>query len=135
MTIFRALMANRASRMSPTYVQALNGIEVEFHGETMVIEKWRSLVDALYMPQDPQNDPGLTHWSERTTDRLTDLLLEMGETLGYHFDEVTVRRNVYYPAGWDVAEVEQVKLRQAAVKVFEGEKPLKVEITGESQPK
>ena len=30
-------------------------------------------------------------------------------------------------------EEEQTKLRQAAVKVFEGEKPLKVEITGQNQ--
>ncbi|MGB7435847.1 MAG: DUF6680 family protein, partial [Candidatus Acidiferrum sp.] len=51
--IFRALMANRSSRLSPAYVQALNGIETEFFGETKVIEAWRGLLDQLYTPHDP----------------------------------------------------------------------------------
>jgi hypothetical protein len=129
--IFRTLMANRASRMSQPFVQALNGIEVEFHGRTRVIEAWRSLNEHLYTPNDPVGDPNLVRWQERTTDRLTSLLAAMGESLDYHFDEVTLRRNVYYPTGWTTTEVEQIKLRQAAIKVFEGEKALKVEITGE----
>jgi hypothetical protein len=126
--IFRSLMANRASRLSQNYVQALNGIEVEFHGETKVIEKWRSLMDYLNTPQDPANDPNLARWTERVTDGLTSLLLEMGESLGYHFDAVTIKRNAYYPVAWNTTEIEWAKFRQAAVKVLEAEKPIKVEV-------
>jgi hypothetical protein len=127
--IFRNLMANRASRLSQNYVQALNGIEVEFHGETKVIEKWRSLVDHLYTQHDAVSDPNSIRWNDRVTELLGELLYEMAETLGYHFDKVTLKRNVYFPAGWNTIEIEQAKLRQAAVKVFEGEKPLKIEVT------
>src|ERR1700693_5539545 len=132
--IFRNLMANRASRLSAAYVQALNGIETEFYGETKVIEAWRGLLDQLYTPHDPVGDPNLTRWNERLTDLLTTLLLQMAESLDYHFDRVTLKRNAYYPSGWDAIEVEQMKLRQAAITVFEGGKPLKVELTNAEPP-
>jgi hypothetical protein len=129
--IFRDLMANRASRMSAPYVAALNGIETEFFGQTRVLEAWRNLNDHLYTPW---KDNESAQWNDRTTERLNKLLHEMGESLGYHFDEVTLKRNVYYPAGWSTIELEQTQLRQAAVKVFEGEKPLRVEVINEGVP-
>lgn len=132
--IFRALMANRANRTSLPFVQALNGIEVEFYGETKVIEAWRSLVDHLYTKVDPLTEPNITRWNDRVTDLLIELLSEMAESLGYHFDKVTIKRNTYFPVGWNTTETEQTKLRQEAGKVFAGEKPLKVEITGQHQP-
>jgi hypothetical protein len=123
--IFRALMSNRASRLSAAYVQALNGIETEFYGETAVIEAWRGLVDHLYSPHDENN---ANAWNERVTELLNDLLYEMAEALGYHFDKVTLKRNVYYPSGWNIIEEENTKLRKAAVEVFEGRAPLKVAV-------
>ena len=132
--IFRSLMANRASRLSPAYVQALNGIETEFYGETKVIEAWHSLVDCLNTPHDAINDPNYARFGERVTELLTALLLRLAESLGYHFDQVALRRNAYYPSGWDTIEVEGAKLRQAAITVFEGGKPLKVEVTNPAGP-
>lgn len=121
-------MAHRANRTSLPYVQALNGIEVEFYGHTKVIEAWRSLVDQLYVPYDDQH---FAQWSDHVTELLNNLLYEMGISLGYHFDKVTLKRNVYFPKGWNTMEIEQMKLRQAAVKVFEGEKPLNIKVTNE----
>jgi uncharacterized protein DUF6680 len=132
--IFRNLMANRASRLSQPYVQALNGIETEFYGERKVIEAWRSLNDHLYTPQPEERDPNRVAWGDRLTDLLTELLFDMARSLGYHFDKVTLRRNVYYPTGWNTLELENTKLRQAAVRVFEGEKPLKIEVTNAAEP-
>jgi hypothetical protein len=133
-TIFRNLMANRASRLSAAYVQALNGIETEFYGETKVIDAWRSQVDHLYTPHDAAGDPNLTRWTERQTELLTDLLSAMAESLGYHFDKVTLKRNAYYPTGWNTIETENTQLRQAAIKVFESRKALKVELTNPEEP-
>jgi hypothetical protein len=129
-TIFRNLMANRASRLSQVYVQSLNGIETEFYGQTRVIEAWRALIDHLYTPQ-PTDYAENQRWSDRNTDNLSDLLYEMGESLGYHFDKVTLKRNVYSPLGWNWIETENTKLRKAAIKIFEGEIPLNVKITNE----
>jgi hypothetical protein len=128
--IFRTLMTYRASRLSAPYVQALNGIETEFYGDIEVIEAWRSLVNHLYTPQG-NNEVTSTRWNDHVSELVTDLLYQMAESLGYHFDKVTLQRNVYYPSGWNQVETEQTKLRQAAVKVFEGEETLKVEITNE----
>jgi hypothetical protein len=132
--IFRDLMAHRANRLSAAFVQALNGIETEFYGDTKVIEGWRSLVDQLYTQHDPASDPNLAHWNERTTNLLTDMLYEMAESLGYHFSKVTLKKNAYMPSGWGAWEAENTKLRQAAIKVFEGEKPLKVQAAPPDEP-
>jgi hypothetical protein len=128
--IFRDLMAHRASRLSAPYVQALNGIETEFYGQTKVIEAWRLLVDHLYTPQEINPE----QWGQTQTDLLGDLLFEMGTALGYHFDRVTLKRNVYYPKGWNVIEAEQAQLRQSAVAVFEGKRPLKIEVVEHAAP-
>jgi uncharacterized protein DUF6680 len=128
--IFRELMASRASRLSAPYVQALNGIETEFYGQTKVIEAWRFLVDHLYTPQETNPE----QWGQTQSDLLGDLLYEMGKSLGYHFDRVTLKRNVYFPKGWNLIEAEQAQLRQAAVAVFEGKKPLKVEVAEQATP-
>ncbi len=131
--IFRDLMASRASKLSPMYVQALNGIETEFYGEQNVIEAWRSLVDQLYTPFRENDNEQATQWNNRATELTIGLLYEMAESFGYHFDKVTLRRNAYYPGGWGEVEVEQHQLRKAAVAVFSGTKPLKVEIEGSQQ--
>lgn len=131
--IFRDLMANRASRLAPAYVQALNGIETEFFGQVNVIEAWRVFVDHLYTPHSP-DDTTLTRWNDRVTELLTKLLLEMGESLGYHFDQVTLKKNAYYPTGWGQIEAEQNQLRQFAIAVFDGKKSLKVEVVEQQSP-
>src|SRR3989441_5399377 len=65
--IFRTLMANRATRMAPAYVEALNGIETEFYGDTPVIEAWRVLMDHFYSPE--SRDPAQTaRWTDKNSD-------------------------------------------------------------------
>jgi hypothetical protein len=91
-------------------------------------------VEFLYTPNDPVGDPNLARWNDRVTELVTDMLLQMAESLGYHFDRVGLKRNAYYPRGWNDIETEQAKLRQAAIVVFEGGKPLKVELTNAEPP-
>jgi hypothetical protein len=126
--IFRELMANRASRLAPAFVQGLNGIEVEFYGEKSVIAAWRNLNEHLYSAAAPE-DTSMMQWTNKQTDLLNDLLSKMGETLDYRFDAATLKRSTYYPVGWGTIESEQHELRKAAVEVFTGKKSLKVEVT------
>ena len=44
------------------------------------------------------------------------------------------RISAYYPTHWNTIETENAQLRQAAIKVFAGEKPLKVKIADEPEP-
>jgi hypothetical protein len=76
---------------------------------------------------DPQKNAA---WLEKCTDHVNALLLEMGNYLGYHFDKQTLKRMVYYPRGWGENELDALTLRKAAVDVFTGKKPLKMQIDG-----
>jgi hypothetical protein len=101
--IFRNLMASRANRMSPAYVQALNGIEVEFYGETKVIEAWRSLIEQLYTSHVPAGQI-------RVPNRIGLLALEdfdggLPQLRQFIFDRVPARGNVHVSPQRDLVEV------------------------------
>jgi hypothetical protein len=123
--IFRTLMANRASRLSAAWVQALNGIETEFYGETKVIEAWRVVLDLLYSPD--SNDPKKSdQWLDTLTDKTNDMLYEMAESLGYHFDRVTIKRNAYNPKIWGDIEAEGHALRKKLLELLDGKRKLPI---------
>jgi len=131
--IFHALMSNRASRLSPGWVQALNGIETEFFGETKVIEAWRLMVDHLNTPSG--NDAAQNaRWTETLIDHANDMLHEMAESLGYHFDKVTIKRNAYYPSGWGEIEVEQHALRKKLLELLDGKRKLPMAVFEDTFP-
>lgn len=142
MSIFRRLMATRATPMSPIHVEALNAIEVEFYGDSKadkkVLEAWRLYIDHLgYVPD---GGPALDRWVEKKQDLLFDLLHEMAGGLGYEFSKVTIKKNVYHPKGFVEIEGEQHALRKAALGVLSGERPVqttvvgRVQVTGELPP-
>ncbi len=118
-------MANRASRLSAPWVQSLNAIETEFYGNTKVIEAWRVIVDHLYSAE--ANDSAqVDRWNEKLGDLVNELLFEMGKSLGYHFDKVTLKRNAYYPRGWGEIELEQHAIRKKFLEVLDGKRRLPV---------
>src|SRR5437773_4882508 len=117
-------MANRASRLSAPWVQSLNAIETEFYGNTKVIEAWRVIVDHLYSAE--ANDSAqVDRWNEKLGDLVNELLFEMGKSLGYHFDKVTLKRNAYYPRGWGEIELEQHAIRKKFLEVLDGKRDRK----------
>jgi hypothetical protein len=62
----------------------------------------------------------------------------MADSLGYHFDKVTLKKNTYYPRGFGEIEEEIMQLRKAMLQVFSGKRPLlmalseAIKIAGES---
>jgi len=118
-------MANRASRLSAAWVEALNGIETEFYGQTKVIEAWRVVIDHLY--SDDANDAKkVDQWLATLTDNVNDMLYEMAESLGYHFDKVTIKRNAYNPRLWGEIELEQHAIRKKFLEVLDGKRRLPI---------
>jgi hypothetical protein len=131
--IYQDLMAYRASRLSPVWVQALNGIETEFYGERKVIESWRVVVDHLYSAQ--ADDPAhADRWNEKLGELLTDMLYEMGKSLDYHFDKVTLKRNAYYPKGWGEIELENHAVRKKFLELLDGKRKMPVAVFEEKFP-
>lgn len=123
--IFQDLMANRASRLSLAWVQALNGIETEFYGETKVVEAWRVVIDHLGSA-DANDAKKVDQWLLTLTDIVNDMLYEMGESLGYHFDKVTIKRTAYNPRVWGDIEAEQHAIRKKLLELLDGKRKLPI---------
>jgi len=128
--VFKILMATRAAAVSPEHVQALNMIDLEFLGEKYktVRNEWKTYLDHLgsYPKEDEQLQ---AMWGDRRMDMLTRLLIEMGKSLGYDFDEVHVKKGIYAPEAHSQIENEQMLLRRGLLRLLYGDVPLKMNVT------
>lgn len=136
--LFYALMATRATRVSPDHVQALNMIDIEFYGRTifgfrfqnlkekMVVESWRVYHD--HLNQQVAQD-AIRVWIVRGDELFTDLLYKMSMALGYNFDLVQLKRGIYHPRAHDEQEIAQLTIRDNLVKILSGEKSFPMSVT------
>jgi hypothetical protein len=124
--VFKTLMSYRATFLNPNFVQALNLIDIEFDAtndaEKAVRNAWKVLLDHLVDLAKPDNQPN----PEKTATLTTNLLLAMGQSLGYDFDEVQIKKGAYYPMGLGNVEQEQHALRRALLDVFSGKRRIPV---------
>ena len=132
--IFRDLMASRATRLSPKWVEGLNAIEVEFYAKSgkdkKVIDAWRVYCDHLNSFPQTGDASQASAWADKSQELIINLLYEMAQSLGYDYDKVGLKRNIYVPMGWGEIEIETHLLRKASLAVFSGSKPLKMSIEG-----
>lgn len=129
LSVFKTLMATRAATVSPQHVQALNTIDLEFQGKKYkcVTDSWKTYLDHLsHYPKEEEKQQ--TVWAERRVDLLAKLLMEMGKSLGYSFDEVHVRRAIYAPEAHAQIENENLLIRQGLVRLLYGEAHLKMDV-------
>jgi hypothetical protein len=121
LAVFHTLMATRAARLSHLHVQALNQIDIEFYGrralgiriqtpaEKRVTNAWRVYSDHLNNRY-PEGE--FARWIEDGDKQLAKLLFEMSRALGYDFDEVELRRNVYSPVAHGKLEAQDAAIRE-----------------------
>ena len=116
--IFKTLMSNRATRLSPLYVQALNLIDVEFtennDKELAVRDAWKELNDLYSNFKTTQNA------LEKAEDLNAALLAAMGRSVGYNFDKVYLKRGAYYPEFLGNVEEELHSLRRLVLDLLDG---------------
>src|SRR5208337_4223304 len=123
--IFKTLMSNRATRMAPIFVQALNLIDVEFTdpSEKPVRDAWREAQDHYSewgrKSQEQRQKEGNTN-AERAEELLSEMLVRMGNSLGYSFDKVYVKKGWYYPEGLGDMEQEGHALRKGLLRIISG---------------
>lgn len=130
LNVFKTLMATRAATVSPQHVQALNMIDLEFQGARYrgVTEAWKTYLDHLYhFPKEDEKQQPL--WEERRSDLLTKLLIEMGKSLDYTFDEVHVKRGIYLPEAHAKSATEDELIRGGLIKLLYGKANLKMDVT------
>lgn len=127
LAIFKTLMATRGSILSYQHVEALNRIDLEFQGDkyVKVIRSWKEYFDELCQDRTPEKALELL---EKRTDLLANLLLEMGLSLGYDFDRVLVKRNVYSPKGHAKIEDQNEFIRDGMIKLIEGKLSIPISI-------
>lgn len=131
---FKRLMATRGATVSPGHVEALNMIDLEFAGngkkDVAVRRRWREYLDHLgSLPQDPdQQGRQLDSWSQRNGELLADLLVDMGNAVGYDFDRVQVRRGIYTPVGHANFELETQALRRGFLEVLVGRRTIPLDV-------
>ncbi len=130
--IFKTLMAFRRTPMAKEYVQALNLIDVEFTAnnkkEKTVREAWQELFDLF---SNYKTTPNASEEAEKLRARL---LSAIGESLGYSFSTVNLRRGAYYPEFLGNVEEEQHALRRAFLDLFQGKRRIPVGVFEESFP-
>jgi hypothetical protein len=130
--IFEALMTNRATRLSDTYVQALNQIDLEFSdaGKDKGIEKWRALFSELNnAPADTEGGAVQYAWIDRCNETLMQLLLAMSGALGRAHTEEEIRRAIYYPKGRVDLEQSQLAIIHGLNRIISGEASHPMKIT------
>lgn len=127
--VFKTLMATRAATVSAEHVQALNMIDLEFHEARFkaVRAEWKTYLDHLSsFPKDDENRQPI--WGETRVNLLARLLVEMGRSLGYEFDEVHAKKGIYAPEAHYQIENELMLLRRGLLNLIYGSGTLKMDV-------
>ena len=123
--IFKTLMATRASRLNFEHVQALNMIDIEFHGngakDKAVLESWKAYLNHF-------NTRGLSpeNWVTRGDDLFIDLLHAMSRRLGYGFEKTAIRSTSYFPEAHGRLEADQAAIRAGLAEVLQGKRAIPI---------
>lgn len=138
-SLFEALMANRATRLADGYVRALNSIDLVFlpkwwwfpNKDRAVIRAWRALLDELNHGPGPQETDRqiFATWNVRCDDRLVELLAAMSKALGFAFTNEELRRGIYHPMGHVEREQAQLAILHGLRRILEGNESLRMKIT------
>jgi hypothetical protein len=138
LSVFKTLMTYRATTLSPYFVQALNLIDVEFiaDNEKPVRDAWKVLLDHFFdLGEITRSGVPISQISiEKSATLTAALLLAMGKSLGYDFDEVQIKKGAYYPMGLGNVEQEQHAVRRLVLDVLLGKRRIPVGIFEDKFP-
>lgn len=130
--LFKTLMATRALNLSPSHVEALNAVPIEFYGDKGQLKeinlKWKIYYDHL-LTSVAEN----SNWELKRRELLYSLLVVMSKFLNYDFDEVEIKK-VYAPQGHAVIESDQEMIRSGLAELFRGNLTIPVEIRQSPTP-
>lgn len=121
--VFKDLMSTRAVTLSHKHVSALNMVGLEFNGRkySKVVNAWKTYLD--HLNSFPNDDESLVNiWADKRNDLLSDLIYEMGSSLGFEFDKVHIKKAGYIPKAYADKENEENFIRRSMVELFLGDK-------------
>jgi Family of unknown function (DUF6680) len=125
---FHALMRTRRVALSPEHVTALNVIQTEFHDDDRVITAYKKYIDNLGGPPLPpgSKDDAIKRFVDDRDDAFNEMMFEIGKHLGFSLDKRELAKYSYAPQGWVNIEAEQNAVRQLALELLQGKRPLPI---------
>lgn len=130
--VFKTLMTTRGRPLSIEHVQALNMIDLEFTktADKEIITAWKEYHDHLnsYPKEGENQKEKVAVWTDRLQGLLKNLLEKMGESLGYAFDPVQIRKGVYAPMAHALIDIELQVLRRMALEWLSGDRKVSVSL-------
>ncbi len=122
LTIFRTLMATRATNLSPAHVEALNAVPIDFYKDKHVMDAWEEYF--MHLTSEPGNNPT---WGTKRIDLFVKLLALIGAKVGYDFNVAQMNR-IYFPKAHGDLDADQEIVRKGVVALLKGDISLPIEI-------
>ncbi len=125
---FHALMKTRRVTLSAEHVTALNVIQTEFHDDDKIIAAYKKYIDNLAGPHLPpgSSDDEIHRFVDLRDDVFNEMMFEIGRHLGFSLDKRELAKYSYAPQGWVSIEAEQNALRQLALELLQGKRPISI---------
>ncbi|MCW8194800.1 hypothetical protein F6455_08375 [Proteobacteria bacterium 005FR1] len=129
--VFKTLMRTRASRLSPARIEALNMIDVEFHGsgkqDKAVVDAWKLYMNSL-------QDCSASSGPGQRNDLYLELLCKMGCSLGYRMDKTHIGSTCYLPQAHADLEGEERLIRSGLLGLLRGELAVPIQLIPTGEP-
>lgn len=130
MDIFRALMKTRNTQLDAHHVQALNLIEVDFHGAVDVVSAYADYIKFRRKKEPTERALLEEHYKDGQT-LLMILIHKISLELKYKFDKKDLEDNAYAPVGWQNTASLNEANALALNKLLHGETKLPISVSAE----
>ena len=132
LAVFRDLMATRQITYSRQHVGALNLVELEFYGDTAILNSYRELMKVL-SDEDRWNDSRENEDKSRKliqdmNDCRAKLLNRMALSLNYHMSDIELMRGGYYPELLGRLDDQRVKATEFVVDLAGGKRAVPIAV-------
>lgn len=132
MNVFRDLMRTRRRFLDPAHVSALNLVEIEFFKQDNVIRSFKNLMKIINDGVIHHNGESIEDYWKKLGDeyasRLTELLDEMGRSLGYGYKQLEILKGGYNPARYADIEERQDKTLRLFSEIYDGRRTLPIAV-------
>lgn len=125
LSIYRALMATRATRLVPHHVEAINAIPVEFYKDPDIINRWDEYYS--HICKEAKSDGEDAVWTSENQRLFIQLMTAIGRKLGYNFNAAQMERT-YFPKAHQHIEHNQWEIQRHLARWLAGDLAVKIEV-------